>query len=101
MTFIFGIGSTLTEARLAGQGRRSKVKVKFQNRVLTSLLPCIKVKMKGQGQGQKSVSRSWVEFKGQGQISGAQRSILGARLCRVQQRAIIVITSQRCSSVCL
>ena len=28
-----------------------------------------------------------MKVKGQGQISGAKRSILGARLCRVQQRA--------------
>ncbi len=33
-----------------------------------------------------SGSRSWV--KGQCQISGMQRSILGARLCQVQQRAM-------------
>ncbi len=38
-------------------------------------------------QGQRSGSRSRVKVKGQGQLSGAQRSILGARLCRVQQRA--------------
>ncbi len=39
------------------------------------------------GQGQRSRSRSWVKAKVQGQISDTQRSILGARLCRVQQRA--------------
>ncbi len=38
---------------------------------------------------------------GRGQISGMQRSILGARLCRVQQRALGVITSQGvCLCVC-
>ncbi len=37
---------------------------------------------------------------GQGQSSGTQQSILGARLCRVQQRAIIVITSLRCLCLC-
>ncbi len=37
----------------------SKVKVKCQNCVLTSLLPCVKVKVKGQGQGQRSRSNFW------------------------------------------
>ncbi len=58
----------------------------------SSLLPCFKVK------GRVKVG---VKVMGQGQLSGAQRSILGARLCRVQQRAIGVITSLRCLSVCL
>ncbi len=47
-----------------------------KNCVLTSLLPSFKVKVK-----------VTLKVKGQSQISGAQRSILGARLCRVQQRA--------------
>ncbi len=42
-----------------------------------------------------------VKGQGQGQLSGAQRSISGARLCLVQQRAIGVIISVRCLSVCL
>ncbi len=42
-----------------------------------------------------------VTGQGQGQFSGAQRSISGARLCRVQLRAIGAITSLRCLSVCL
>ncbi len=37
------------------------------------------VKVKGRGQGQMS---------GQGQFSGVQQSMIGARLCRVQQRAM-------------
>ena len=47
-----------------------------KNQVLTSLLPCFKVWVK-----------VGVKVTDQGQISGVQRSILGARLCRVQQRA--------------
>ena len=35
-------------------------------------------------------SRSWVMVMGQGQISGMQWSILGARLCRVLQRATTI-----------
>ena len=58
-----------------------------------------------QGQGQRLESRSKVGsrscVKVKGQISGVQRSILGDRLCRVQQRAKIVITSLRVLSVCL
>ncbi len=54
-----------------GQGRRTKVKVKCQNPVLTSLLSCFKVRVKGREPGQSNV-------------------------CRVQQRPIIVITSLRC-----
>ncbi len=64
----------------------------------TSLLPCFKDKVKGRGQGQRSGSR--VKAKSQGQISGTQQSILGARLCRLQQRAIEVMSSLRCLSVC-
>ena len=41
-----------------------------------------------------------VMVKGQGQIYGAQRSILWARFFRVQPRAIRVITSLRCLYVC-
>ncbi len=41
----------------------------------------------------RSMSKVRVKVKGEGQLFGAQRSILGARLCRVQQRAIGVITS--------
>ncbi len=94
-------------------GKRSRSNA--QNRVLTSLSHAlylalrsrskVGVKVKGQGQGrgqgQRSRSRSLVKAKGQGRISGTQRSILGARLCRVQQRAIRVITSLRCLSVSL
>ncbi len=35
----------------------------------------------------RSRSKVGVNVKGQGHISGMQRSILGARLCRVHQRA--------------
>ncbi len=38
--------------------------------------------------------------EGQGQMSDALRSLLGARLCQVQQRALEVITSQRYLCVC-
>ncbi len=43
-------------------------------------------------------SHGWT-VQGQGQMYGAQRSILGARLCRVQQRASTTITSLRSLSV--
>ena len=52
-----------------------------------------RVKVKGRrqgqwsGQGQRSESRSKVGVKVKGQFSGTQRSTLGARLCRVKQRA--------------
>ncbi len=46
-----------------------------------------------------SRSKVRVKFIGQGQISGVQRSILDARLCRVQQRAIRVIAILRCLCV--
>ena len=59
-----------------------------KNCVFAWLLPCFKGKVTG-----------WAEGQGQGQISGVQRSKLGARLCQVQQRAITVITSRRCLSV--
>ncbi len=62
--------------KVIGQRSRSNAK----NRVLTSLLPCLKVKVKGQSQGQRSGSRSRVNVKGQGQISGVQRSILGGHI---------------------
>ncbi len=111
---IFGIGidhSTLTQNRLGvvGQGCRSMVKVKCQNRLLTSLLACFKFEVKGQGQrsGQgyesRSKVRSWVKVKGQGRISGVQWSILGAWLClywcNKEQRRVTL--SSRCLSVCL
>ena len=47
----------------------------------------LQVNVKGRGQGQRSISRSHVKVKGLGQIPAVQRSILGARLCRVQQGA--------------
>ena len=52
-------------------------------------------------QGQRPGSRSKVGVKvtGEGQISCLQRSILGALLFRVQQRAMGVIPSLRCLSV--
>ncbi len=67
-------------------GRRSRSSAK--NRVLHHCYIAL---------GSRSVSRSKVRVKdmGQGQISGAQRSILGARLCRMQQRATTTITSLR------
>ncbi len=66
-----------------------------KKRVLTSLLPCFTVKVIVLGQGQRSGLRSFVKVKGQGETSDTQQSILGARICRVQQRAIRVITSLR------
>ncbi len=45
------------------------------------------VKVKGRSQGHRSESRSQV--RGQGEMYGVQRSILGAQLCRVQQRATV------------
>ena len=80
----FAWRSTLTLARVSMLvkvvGQRSNAK----NNIFAWLLPCFEVKVKGQGQ-----------------MSGVQRSILGARLCQVQQRAIRVITSLRSLSVCL
>ena len=59
----------------------SEVKVKCQKTCFDITVTLLK------GQGQRSRSSSRVKFKGQGQFSGAQRSILGARLCQVQQPA--------------
>ena len=58
-----------------------------KNRVLTSLLPCFKVKGKGQGQGQ--MSGFWVEVKGQGQISGAQRSAAKSNRSHYQSKVFV------------
>ncbi len=66
------------------EGQGQMLKIVFS--VFTSLLPCFKVKVKGQGQGQRSGSRPYMHGQGQGQIVCVQRSILGAQLCRVQQR---------------
>ncbi len=55
---------------------RSRSWSNAKNHVLTSLLPSFKVRVK-----------IILKVKGQIQISGWQQSILGARLCRVQQRA--------------
>ena len=74
---------------------------KAKNRLFTSLLHILRVKVEGRGQSQRSGSRSQIEVKGQGQISGAQWSILGAQLCWVQQRSTTTITSLRLLSVCL
>ena len=76
MTLIFGMDDV-------GQGHRSKVKVKCQKSCFDITVPLL------QGQGQRPVSRSKVavKVKGQGKNSAAQWSILGAQLCRVQQRA--------------
>ena len=60
---------------VVGQRSRSNAK----NGVFTSLLPYFEVRVKGRGQGQKSGSMSWVEVKGQVQISGRERSILVAK----------------------
>ncbi len=79
-------------AGIVGQGRRSRSNANIVFDITVTLLL---------GQGQRSGSRLFVKVKGQGKISGAQRSILGAQLCRVQQRAIRVITGLRCLSVCL
>ena len=103
-------GSTLTLARMGLQlkvvGQRSRSNAK--NRVLTSQLPCFKLKVKGQGQGQRSRSRSEVELKGQSKISGAQRSILRARLAECNKRQLpsgleprMTITSRGNLFVCL
>ncbi len=48
----------------------------------------------------RSRSKVGVKVMGQGQTSGAQRSILGAWLCRVQLRAVRGITSLGCLCVC-
>ncbi len=57
--------------------------------------------LNGQGKWSRSMSKVRVKVTGQGQLSSVQRSLIGAQLCRVQQRAIEVITSLRCLSVCL
>ncbi len=57
--------STLTLTRF-----RCKSRSNAKNRVLTSLLPCL-----------RSRPKFGVRIMGQGQISGAQQSILGAWLC--------------------
>ncbi len=62
------------QAGIVGQGRRSKVKVKYQKSCFDITVTLFKVKVKGR-----------VKVMDQGQISGMQRLILGARLCRVQQ----------------
>ncbi len=51
----------------------------------------------------RSMSKVGVMVPGQGpsQISSAQQSILGARHCQVQQRAVRVITSLVCLCVCI
>ncbi len=64
-----------------GQGRRSKVKAKCPKSCFDLTVTLL------YGQGQRSESRSQVKVKGQGRISGVQWSILGARLCQVQQGA--------------
>ena len=71
-------------------GQRSKLDAK--NRVLTSLLPSfevrVRVKVKDRSRSKVGVKVTLkVKVKDQSQISGVQRSIFGARLCRVQQRA--------------
>ena len=77
-----------SRSKVTGQGRRSKVKVQCQNRVLhhcyIALSSRSKVGFKVTDQGQRSMSTSKVEVEVKGQISGAQRSMLGARLCRMQ-----------------
>ena len=79
---------------MVGQGRRSRLNVK--NSVLTSLLPCFRVKgrvkVKGQcqGHGQRSRSNFWraaVDIRGSALPSAAS--------------AIGVTASLRCLSVCL
>ena len=59
---------------------RSKVKVVFWHHCYLALRSRSNVRS-------RSGSRSRVNVRGQSQISCSQRSILGARLCRVQQRA--------------
>ena len=71
---------------IVGQDRRLRSRSNNKNRFLTSLLPCLKVKVRGRGQGQRSWSRSWVNVKSKGQISGAQQSILAVRLCSKDQK---------------
>ena len=64
MTLIFGIGVDfdLGYVGIAGQRRRSKVKVKCLKSsfdiTVSCLLPCIEFKVKGRDQGQRSGSRS-------------------------------------------
>ncbi len=78
------------------QGRRSMVKVKFQKS---------RFYFKVKGHGSRSKFGVKVNVKGRGQISGAQQSILVARLCQVQQRATPQVWSWEKSlpvqSVCL
>ena len=73
-----------------------------KNRVLISLLPSFKVKVRAKVKGRVKVKgRGQGHTQGQSQISSSQRSILGARLCRVQQRAKKSnLISPRCLSVC-
>ena len=77
-TFIFcmEVDLDLGQDGYVGQGRRSRSYAKTAFYITVTLL---------WGQGQRSGSRSRVKVMGQGQLSGTQRSILGARLCRVQQ----------------
>ena len=83
-TLIFGMQGDLDLGwvGIVGQGRRSKVKVKCQNSCFDTTVTLL------QDQGQRSGSRSKVKGKvtsqGQSHFSGEQRSILGARLWRVQ-----------------
>ncbi len=78
--YLFCIFVIVAFAKVVGQ--RSRLNAK--KCVLASLLACFKVN--GRGQGQRSGSRS---------NSGTQQSMLGARLSRVQQRAITTNLEQR------
>ncbi len=86
--FIFGIvvDLDLGKVGIEGQGRRSKVKFKSQKSFLHQCYIAV-----------RSRSKVGVKVKGRGQdqISAVQRSILGARLCRVQQGATTTVNSLR------
>ena len=64
------------KVKVIGQRSRSNVKKYFP----TTVLPCSRSKV-------RVMVKGWGQSRGQGQISGVQRSILGALLCRVRQRA--------------
>ncbi len=90
-----GVDLDLEWAGIVGQGRRSKVKVKCQKRVLTPLLPCFKVK--GRGQGQRSRSKVKVTFwRAAVDIRGsALPSALKSNKSHCQSNVCVSINSQR------
>ena len=95
LIFVIGVDLDLGKVGIVGQGRRSRSnakKIVFWQHCDLALSSRSKVRVKVKGR---------VKIIGQGQISGTQQSILGARLCRVQQRAIRVITRIRFKCLCV